>query len=58
MLAGPFLRNAERILKAPEGRREAMLATYQAEATQRYDEATARDMAAIMRGWVAAKGVH
>ena len=44
----------EGILKAPGARRAAMLA----EATQRYGDASARDMAASMRGWVAAKAVH
>jgi hypothetical protein len=53
-----FLRNAERILKASRGRRESLHADYQAEATQRYGEATARDMAASMRSWIAAKAVH
>ena len=53
-----FLCNTERILKAPDARREALLAGYQAEAARRYGEASARDMAASMRTWIAAKWIH
>jgi hypothetical protein len=53
-----FLRNAERILAAPEGYREALLARYRAEAERRYCEHTARDMALSLASWVRARAMH
>ncbi len=53
-----FLRNAARVLQAPKAEREALLARYRAEAERRYGEATGRDMALSLRGWVLARGVH
>ncbi len=53
-----FLRNAQRVLQAPTPEREALLGRYRAEAERRYGEATGRDMALSLRGWVLARGVH
>ena len=53
-----FLRNAERVLAAPEGERSGLLTIYAAEASARYGERTGADMAASLRGWVNARAVH
>lgn len=53
-----FLVNAQRILEAPMHRRNEMLANYQGEASRRYGEATARDIAGTMRNWIAGKAAH
>jgi len=53
-----FLRNAQRILNAPETLREGLLALYQEEATARYGDRTGADMAASLRNWVAKSGLH
>lgn len=53
-----FLRNAQRVLDAPEPHREALLTRYQAEATGRYGDATGHDMALTLRSWVVARTVH
>lgn len=53
-----FLRNAARVLAAPEGERAGLLARYAAEASRRYGEATGADMAASLLGWVRARAVH
>jgi hypothetical protein len=50
-----FLRNAERLLEAPEAARTGLLDRYQAAATGRYGKAIAANMALTMRGWVAAR---
>lgn len=53
-----FLRNAARILVAPEAEREGLLAQYRAEADRRYGERTGADMGTSLRGWVEARAVH
>ncbi len=53
-----FLRNAARVMQAPRAEREQMLDAYRIEASRRYGEATGRDMALSLRGWVLARGVH
>jgi hypothetical protein len=50
-----FIRNARRILDAPEGARVGLLDRYHLEAAGRYGEAIARHMAETMHGWVAAR---
>jgi hypothetical protein len=53
-----FLRNAQRVLDAPEPQRESLVVRYRLEATNRYGYAAGAIMAAAMRNWVAARGVH
>ena len=53
-----FLRNAKRVLDAPERQREVLLTVYQAEATKRYGNAAGEVMASGQRSWVSARGVH
>ena len=53
-----FLRNAARVLAAPEAEREGLLAQYRAEADRRYGERTALDMAQSLASWVRGRGVH
>lgn len=53
-----FLRNAARVLAAPEDEREALLAGYRAQAERRYGERAARDMAQSLASWVRGQGVH
>ena len=53
-----FLRNATRILGAPEAKQGALLTRYGLEASRRYGEATGRDMAASLRSWITARAVH
>ncbi len=53
-----FLRNAKRVLDAPEAHRDALLTRYQQEAVLRYGEATGRDMAGSLRSWIEAGRVH
>ncbi len=47
-----FQLNAERILGVPRARREAWLARYQREASARYGESTAANMALSMAAWI------
>ena len=52
-----FVRNAQRVLEAPEGHRGRLLARYEAEAAARYGAETAAHMAQSLATWVRS-GVH
>jgi hypothetical protein len=47
-----FLRNAQRVLQAPESQRRNLLGIYQVEAARRYGDVLAREMAQTLRLWI------
>ena len=53
-----FLVNAKRVLEAPAGQREGLLAQYQREASGRYGDQTGATMADGLRTWVKEGRVH
>ena len=53
-----FLANAKRVLEAPAGQREGLLAQYQTEASGRYGGQTGAVMADGLRTWVKEGRVH
>lgn len=53
-----FLRNAERVLAAPQAHREGLLALYQQEAASRYGQGAASVLTESLRNWITARKVH
>lgn len=53
-----FIRNAGRILAAPESQHGAFISIYQKEAARRYGASTGTDMAKSLASWVTARRVH